>query len=136
MMPTVADAVFDLNVIGPEPIEAIRRAGGTILHVFQVPLVRVSLPVRSVSSLANDGHVRFAREVEAGRAPDFDGVIGLPTPLSAADREFLESLGVTNIETPLHGHAIRATIPDLAVPSIRIHPGVYAVEMNNFACVD
>ena len=133
--PTVASATFDLHV-SPGAVEKIREAGGTIVHEFNVPIVRAYLPVDAVPRLASTGHIWAALQVAPDSAFDFGGIIGIPTPLSGDDRNFLESAGVTIIQEFNHSDAIYALIPDASVPAIRSRPSVRGLEINSIACAD
>lgn len=133
--PAVGVAVFDLHVIGSDPRAAIEGAGGTVLHEYQVPLVRARLTVRAVQDLHAAGAVWFARQVGERQPLEFDGVVAIPTPLSPADLDFLAAAGVTVVEVAYGGGAFRARIPDAATPALRQYPGVRYVELNTVACV-
>lgn len=133
--PTVGVAVFDLHVPGADPRQAIRDAGGVILHEYGVPLLRVRLRVDAVRDLYGVRYLWSARQVSEDQPPQFDGIVGTSTPLSAADRDFLESVGVIVLqEYPGGVRFIRALIPDAAVPALRQYPGVSSVEVNSLAC--
>jgi hypothetical protein len=132
--PQAATATFDLLVSGAGGLDAIRQAGGTVLHEFNVPLVRATLPVDAVPTLWHDRWINHAREVAPESPFEFEGLIVLPLPLSTADREFLELSGVSI--TYESRALIVARIPDAAVPTIRNHPGVRFVEANGYECGD
>lgn len=71
-----------------------------MLHEFHVPLVRARLPVAAVPGLVNMRDVFHALEVGPEDTFEFDGLIGIPVPLSAHDQAFLESVGVKVITIP------------------------------------
>jgi hypothetical protein len=133
--PEAASATFDLDVT-PGAIEAIRRAGGTIVHEYNVSKVRAVLPVDAVPGLASARMVCAAFQVSPESGFDFRGLIGIPTPLTPDDREFLAAAGVTSIREYSFIDAIAATIPDAAVPIIRDRPGVRVVEIDGIICID
>ena len=68
-------AEFDLGVGAATTADAIRQAGGTVLHEFNVPLIRARLPVSAVPDLVR--HVGYAVETRPEDGLEFDGLIGL-----------------------------------------------------------
>jgi len=134
--PNPAAAVFDLDMSAHGSVEAIRQAGGTIVHEFNVPIVRALLPVDAIPGLVSSRQISAAFEVPPESALDFGGFIGIPLPLTSDDREFLASAGVTIKHEFTSIDAVFALIPDAAVPAIRIRPGVRYVEINGVACAE
>jgi len=132
--PDSATATFDLDVIAPGSVEAIRKAGGTIVHEFNVPIVRAFLPVDAIPGLVNSRQVWAAFEVPPGSGLDFRGIIAFSLPLTSDDREFLASAGVTIKQEIPWVDALTALIPDAAVPAIRMRPGVRHVEIDGVIC--
>lgn len=139
--PPVEKAIFDFRVAGTDgpsmaARQAILKAEGIILHEYHVPMIRALIRVRAVLSLhMGPDHTSFsARQVQPGDGTEVETVIGIPAPLSAEDRGFLESRDVKILrEYPQIG-AIKAIAPDEVIPAIRSHDTVRFVDVIRLAC--
>lgn len=133
--PTVELAAFDLLVVGDAPIEEIRRAGGTVLHAYQVPLVRALVPVDAIPRLGSGLHIVHAQEVSVDGPLAFRGSVGFVGAATDADVELLRQLGVTDMRVGYRGLYVEGDIPDAAVGAIRDHERVRWVEAKSYACL-
>jgi hypothetical protein len=125
---------FEFAARTPGAVGAISDSGGTVLHVYHVPIVRARIAVSAVEGLISGGLVGSATGNSPGDPFQFEGVIRIPTPLSSADRAFLISVQVVVLEESDFDF-VRARIPDASVPAIRNHASVTAVEADTVICI-
>jgi hypothetical protein len=111
--------------------EVIRELGGKLLYEFNVPFIRARMPVAAMGSL---DYFCWVQSVSHPRRYPVEMFIGLNGPLSAADRAFLESLGVVIVREPPHGRSVLAIIPDASIPAVRTQGGFRYVEPNGRVC--
>jgi hypothetical protein len=132
--PKRAEGIFDLYGVGGEGTRSvIQQLGGKVIYEFHVPVVRALLPV---SALAATG-ANWARSVEGQDLLDHmvTVILGIPTPLSDSDRQFLEGLGATIIYEWTAVNAVYISVPDESIPAILLHPGVWDLELNIYGCL-
>lgn len=123
---------FDLDVIHDQ--------GGRILHVFNVPAVRVRMLLSRVPDLVTVDRVREERWITVREVPDATRYdlqvgVGFRRPLRDADIELIESLGgrVTHRFDFING--ISGMLPDRSIPDLRANPDVAYVEVPGVGCV-
>ena len=126
---------------GPPPSAEQRHMilalGGTIVHEFQLPIIRAILPTRNVPRLfasrtAGSDHL-------AGVSDPTDltvyAAIGYTRAITAADTTYLQALGVHIQEVMTSFPSVHATIPDSAVGVLRARAEIQYVEPFGAACL-
>lgn len=142
--PPVTRALVDLQMHGktvdgrptPEAIGAITAAGGRIVYVYNVPIVRAELDLHRAASLVDlaRGPASYAKTVTAPAVSDVDIIVILSHPLTEADLESVRALGgtITFEYQTLPGYAAR--VSDRIVPAIRALAGVKSLEGDGIVC--
>lgn len=118
------------------PLEAqlhqIHSLGGQVLHQFNFPAVRATVPTRNIPELSAN-HVR---EVPFGDRFDWSVTVGLLRSLEAGDTLLFRSLGgepghVFSWKTMFLGR-----LPDAGIAALRTYPQVGWVEASGIGCLD
>ncbi len=143
--PPVTRALVDLRMHGqtvdgrpaPEAIAAITAAGGRIMHVYNVPIVRADIDLHRVASLVDltRGPASYAKTVTDPAVFDITIIVMLSHPLTEADLESVRALGgtITFAYQTLPGYAAR--VSDRVVPAIRALAGVKSLEADGIGCL-
>lgn len=143
--PPVTRAVVDLRMHGqtvngrptPEAIGAITAAGGRIVHVYNVPIVRAEMDLNRATSLVDlaRGPASHATTVTAPTVFDAGIIVILSHPLTEADLASVRALGgtITREYQTLPGYAAR--VSDRIVPAIRALAGVKSLEADGIGCL-
>jgi hypothetical protein len=135
--PKPAQALFDVlfpregaadDPASQAQLDAITGLGGKIVHAYRVPMVRARLRVGAVGLL----EANSVTLVRKSHEHPVDALIGMDTPLSDEDREFLESAGAVVVAE--FDDVINAIVPDEAIPAIRARPGVEYLDVNRIRC--
>lgn len=120
-----------------EAIGTITAAGGRIVHVYNVPIVRADIDLRRAASLVDlaRGPVINAKTVTDPAVFDVTIIVSVSHPLTEADLESVRALGgtITFAYQTLPGYAAR--VSDRVVPAIRALAGVKSLEADGTACL-
>ncbi len=110
---------------------AVLEAGGTLVHQFNVPMIRAILSLRRVPELG----ANLVTGVPDASVFIVDVGVGYSRRLTDSDIDFFESLGgaVTHRFTSIN--AIAGELPDSAIPMLRARPEVRYVEGNGVSCL-
>lgn len=114
--------------------QAVLRAGGRIVHEFNVSAVRAELRITDIAGpLPNGGYVLNVEGDPSQYSVYLN--IGFWTAVTDTDRAFLTSLGATIVDDwggfiP----AVEVIIPDGAIPAVRANPSVKYAEPDWFVC--
>lgn len=137
----VADVQFEAVGIQGRPrqqdLRRLRSAGARILHIFNVAMARVDIPIDSVPRLVK-GPGRIAQQVAT--VPDVSNrdilvyIHYKPGPFQQ-DTDTLEALGI-RASPGLHPLHLSATVPDSVIPKIRRLPRIWAVQPPRSACLE
>ena len=142
--PPATTALVDLRMRGqtvngrptPEAIGAITAAGGQIVYVYNVPIVRAELDLHRAATLVDlaRGPASYAITVRTPFVFDVGIIVILSHPLTAADLESVRALGgtITAQYQTLPGYAAR--VSDRIVPAIRALPFVKSLEADDIVC--
>jgi hypothetical protein len=133
--PQAARGLFDVYWTGEQQAarerEAIQSVDGVVVHEFGVAAVRARLWVARIPQIWG------TRVESAASPPDYTVkvVIGMPTPLSTSDSDFLAGLGAVMGRADYN--KVHARVPDSAIPTIRAHAGVQWVRADGTpGCLD
>lgn len=136
--PPEARGLFDVSWlrerVGAEERRTIEEMGGVVLHEFNVCAVRARLWIARIPPMSHTASMRI-ESVESPHDYMVKVTIRMPLPRTAADREFLTSLGA--IITEDRTNDVLARVPDEAIPTIRAHPRVQWIwAAGQFGCLD
>jgi hypothetical protein len=134
--------IADLQLVGRNPerppsaraLEVIRSAGGKVLHIYHVPMVRVEIDTAAylhLAALPNPVVYRAAivtdtTPLEVTLQVKYDHLI------QAADAQRLIDIGARTASRSLSG--MITNVPDSIIPRVKTLPGVTRVELASFPC--
>lgn len=119
-----------------EQRHVILALGGTIVHQFQVPIIRAIFPINNVPRLFGSRTTRpnYLRGISDPTDLNVSAAIGYTRAITVSDTAYLRALGV-QINHVFSFPAIQATLPDSAVGLLRARPEVQYVEAGGIGCV-
>lgn len=138
--PNIALGLFDIvyGLQGPSDpglgptqaaLAAIQKANGTIVHTYNVPMVRALLPPNAVATL---GANHIYGVADACDLSVHDVIVGYKATVTTSDIALIQSLGGT-VDQNLGSYLI-VTMPDSAIRALRSQPQVEYVELNLIRC--
>ena len=114
---------------------AVRRAGGRIVHRFNVAMVRAEIDVAAVPRLFGpNGVANYVETVRDMSRRNVTLIVFLSRDLTDADVAAVESLGARVLSRldALEGYIVE--VPDEAIPAVRALPGVQSVGADSYLC--
>jgi hypothetical protein len=126
---------YGTHIFGPteENCEAIRRAGGIVVHRYHLAAIRAIIMADSVRSLPFASHVTGVPNWEHFPV---SATIYFKDELTQEDLDFLLSVGVTIHGTFSISAAAYGIVPDASIPIIRASPRVEYVQGSVYGCAD
>lgn len=143
--PPATRTLIDLRTSGqtadgrptPEAMHAIVAAGGRIVRVYNVAMVRAEMLPQQAAPLVHIGRGQASSATTVMDASNVDVVIivMLSHQVTEADLEKVRALGGTimNVYWAVSGYSAR--VSDRLVPAIRALPGVKILEANSIGCL-
>ena len=148
-VPPATRTVVDVRVTddgrstGPSPahVAAVRRAGGRILHRYNVGMIRAELDVAAVPSLFEPGVLgdfavaNYVATVSDLSRRDITLIVFLSRDLTDDDVAAVEAVGARVLSRldGLEGYIVE--IDDAAIPLVRALPGVQSVGADSYGCL-
>lgn len=108
-----------------EDVRAVTALGGTVLHRFNVAVIRVEIDATTIPKIVGEkGMADYVLSVPNPRLYDVPVQIFFTRPITEADRAALQRVGVSEIGQVPTRPILYATAPDRALPEIQRIPGV------------
>ena len=108
-----------------EDVRAVTALGGTVLHRFNVAVIRVEIDATMLPTIVGEkGMADYALSVPNPRLYEVPVQIFFTRPITEADRTALQRVGVSDIGQVPTRQILYATAPDRALPEIQRIPGV------------
>jgi len=118
-----------------EDVSAVTALGGTILHRFNVAVIRVEIDAGALPRIVSDkGIADYALNVPDPRAYDVPVQIFFARGITEDDRAALRRVGVSEMGQVPTRPILYATAPDQALPEIQRMPGVDFARARALAC--
>ncbi len=142
-LPTTDRVVVDLRLRSKnenriptdEDVRAVTALGGTVLHRFNVALIRVEIDAAALPRIVGDKSIGdYALTVPDLRVYDVPVQIYFTRAITEADRAALRRVGVSDIGQFLTRPILGATAPDRALPEIQRIPGVEFARAQALSC--
>jgi hypothetical protein len=130
------DALVLADVYHGTGVEAaVQKAGGRVVHRFQLPVLRVEIRASSIPLLPYISHARGV--TDAGKQEIKEVMIDYSRAATESDLQQLRTLGASEIKRPQFLETtVLATLPDASIPSVRRLDGVTRLELNHYTCLD
>ncbi|HXT16165.1 MAG TPA: hypothetical protein VN706_11085 [Gemmatimonadaceae bacterium] len=124
------------RVPSDDDARAVTALGGTVLHRFNVAVLRASLDTIALRHLLADrtGGADVAYPVADTARHDVRVQIFYVRELTAADDSMLVTMGATGLRRPPNSRNISVTVPDSVVPAIARLPAVTFVRAQAMVC--
>jgi hypothetical protein len=142
-LPTSGRVIVDLRLRSKnenriptdEDVRAVTALGGTVLHRFNVAVIRVEIDVAALPRTVGDkGIADYALNTPDPSVYDVPVQIFFTRAITEADRAGLQGLGVTEIGQHPTRPNLSATAPDRALPEIQRIPGVEFARARALSC--
>jgi hypothetical protein len=142
-LPTSGRVIVDLRLRSKnenriptdEDVRAVTALGGTVLHRFNVAVIRIEIDAAVLPRIVHDrGIADYALNVPDLRAYDVPIQIFFTRAITGADRTALRRLGVSRIGQHPSRPTISATAPDRALPEIQRIQGVEFARAQAVSC--
>jgi hypothetical protein len=118
-----------------EDARAVTAFGGTILHRFNVAVIRVGIDAAALPRIVGDkGIADYALNVPDPHVYDVPVQIFFARTITEADRTALRRVGVSRIGQHPTRPIISATAPDRGLPEIQRIPGVEFARAEALSC--
>jgi hypothetical protein len=118
-----------------EDVRALTALGGTVLHQFNVAMIRVEIDVQALPRIVGDKAIAdYALNVPDPRGYDVPVQIYFRRAITEADRAALGRLGVSEIAQMPIRRILGATAPDRSLPEIQRIPGVEFARAQALVC--
>ena len=116
-------------------VSAVTALGGTVLHRFNVAVIRVEIDAAALPRIVGDnGIADYALNVLDLRVYDVPLQIFFTRAITEADRTALQRVGVSEIGQVPTRPILYATAPDRALPDIQRIPGVEFARARALLC--
>ena len=123
------------RVPADEDVRAVTALGGTVLHRFNVAVIRVEIDATTLPKIVGEkGMADYVLNVPNPRLYDVPVQIFFTRPITEADRTALQRVGVTEIGQVPTRPILYATAPDRALPEIQRIPGVEFARARALGC--
>src|SRR6266516_1646366 len=121
-----------------EDVRAVTELGGSVLHRFNVAVMRVEIDAATLPKIVGEkGMADYVLNVPDPRLYDVPVQIFFTRPITEVDRTALQQVGVTEVtefgQVPTRP-ILYATAPDRAVPEIQRIPGVEFARARALGC--
>ena len=142
-LPTSGRVVVDLRLRSKnenriptdDDIRAVTALGGTVLHPFNVAVIRVEIDAATLPKIVGEkGMADYVLNVPDPRLYDVPVQIFFTRPITEVDRTALQRVGVTEIGQVPTRPVLYATAPDRAVPEIQRISGVEFARARALLC--
>ena len=142
-LPTSGKVVVDLRLRSKnenrkpadEDVRALTALGGTVLHRFNVAVIRVEIDVEALPRIVGDkGIADYALNVPDPRVYDVPVQIFFTRAITEDDRAALRRVGVSEIGQVPTRPILYATTPDRVLPEIQRIPGVEFARARGLVC--
>jgi hypothetical protein len=118
-----------------EDVRAVNAVGGSVLHRFNVAVIRVEIDAATLPKIVGEkGMADYVISVPDPRLHDVPVQIFFTRPITEADRTALQRVGVAEIGQVPTRPILYATAPDRAVPEIQRIPGVEFARARALGC--
>jgi hypothetical protein len=118
-----------------EDVRAVTALGGTVLHRFNVAVIRVEIDVAALPRTIGDkGVADYALNTPDPSVYDVPVQIFFTRAITEGDRAALQGLGVSEIGQHPTRPNLSATAPDRALPEIQRIPGVEFARARALSC--
>ena len=118
-----------------EDVRAVTALGGTVLHRFNVAVIRVEIDAAALPQIVGyKAMADYAMNVPDPRVYDVPVQIFFTREISEDDRAALRRVGVSEIGKVPTRPILYATAPDRAVPEIQRIPGVEFARARALSC--
>jgi hypothetical protein len=118
-----------------EDVRAVTALRGTVLHRFNVAVIRVEIDATVLPKIVGDkGMADYALNVPNPRLYEVPLQIFFTRPITEADRTALQRVGVSEIGQVPNRPILYATAPDRALPEIQRIPGVEFARARALGC--
>jgi hypothetical protein len=116
-------------------LELVAAQGGRVLHTFNVPAVRVRIPLSGLPDLVEASEWVIAREVPDETRFDVDVIVGFARALTDADVEEFEELGGHVTHRFDFIDALGGILPDPSIRTYQRRSDVRYLEANGVGCI-
>jgi hypothetical protein len=125
----------DNRVPTDEDLRAVDAIGGTVLHRFNVAVIRVEIDATTLPRIVGQkGIADYVLNVPDPRVYEVPVQIFFTRPITEGDRAALQRVGVTEIGQVPTRPILYATAPDRALPEIQRIPGVEFARARALVC--
>jgi hypothetical protein len=142
-LPTSGRVIVDLRLRSKnenriptdKDVRAVTALGGTVLHRFNVAVIRVEIDVAALPrTVGENGIADYALNTADPGVYDVPVQIFYTRAITEADRATLQRLGVSEIGKHPMRPNLSATAPDRAIPEIQRIPGVEFARAQALSC--
>jgi hypothetical protein len=125
----------DNRVPTDDDVRAVDAIGGTVLHRFNVAVIRVEIDATTLPRIVGQkGIADYVLNVPDPRVYEVPVQIFFTRPITESDRAALQRVGVTDIGQVPTRPILYATAPDRALPEIQRIPGVEFARARALVC--